>query len=105
VGCHRALYDATRNPSHVAAGFPTGCDACHRATDTTWTQGRFTHRFPLTGPHNRPCVECHTTPSSFQTFNCTTCHGRSETDREHREVGAYRYDSVACYSCHPNGRH
>ncbi len=104
VGCHRARYDATRNPNHLAAGFPTGCESCHRATDTTWTQGRFTHRFPLSGPHNRPCAECHTTPNNFQVFACTACHGRSETDRHHREVGAYRYDSLACYSCHPNGR-
>ncbi len=37
-------------------------------------------------------------------FTCTNCHGRAETDDEHRGVGGYRYESVACYSCHPNGR-
>ena len=105
VGCHQAAYNATRDPNHAAAGFPTTCDACHRATDSTWTQGRFSHSaFPLIGPHNRRCNECHTTPNAFSQFNCTTCHSRSDMDHEHRDVRAYRYQSSACYACHPNGR-
>ncbi len=104
VGCHKAKYDATRNPNHVQSGFPTTCESCHRATDTVWTQGRFTHtRFPLTGRHNVACAQCHTT-NSPPAFNCLNCHGRSETDSEHRGRAGYRYESAACYSCHPNGR-
>ncbi|MGE3842502.1 MAG: hypothetical protein AB7I50_13030, partial [Vicinamibacterales bacterium] len=105
VGCHRALYDRTTNPRHVSAGFPTTCETCHRVTDTAWTQGQFSHTwFPLTGRHNRPCAECHTVANNFQQFSCITCHTRSETDSEHRGRNGYRYDSAACYSCHPNGR-
>jgi hypothetical protein len=107
VGCHQAAYNATRNPNHAAAGFPTSCESCHRATDSTFTQGRFSHpAFPLSGPHNRRCNECHTTPNAFSQFSCTTCHSRSDMDHEHRDRDArgYQYQSRACYSCHPDGR-
>jgi hypothetical protein len=105
VGCHQGNYNATRNPNHASTGFPTTCESCHRATDSNWNQGRFSHTwFPLTGPHNRPCAQCHTTANVFSQFSCTTCHARGETDSKHREERGYRYDSAACYSCHPNGR-
>ena len=107
VGCHQARYDATRSPNHRAAGFPTACETCHRATDTLWTQGRFTHTwFPITsGKHaNRACAECHQDPNNYKSFTCLTCHTRSETDKDHQGKNGYRYDSLACYSCHPDGR-
>jgi hypothetical protein len=106
VGCHLGNYTATRSPNHMAAGFPTSCQSCHRASDASWTQGQFTHtRFPLSGPHNVPCAQCHTAPNNFAQFACTACHERAKTDGDHRGEPGYRYDSVACYSCHPNGRH
>jgi hypothetical protein len=105
VGCHLDVYNRTTNPNHVAAGFPTTCDSCHRNTDTLWTQGTFNHRFPIaSGPHRVACTQCHT-GGNFQAFNCLSCHGRTETDGHHRSIAGYRYDSLACYSCHPNGRH
>jgi hypothetical protein len=106
-GCHKADYDGTTDPKHSTAGFPTTCDTCHKATDATWSQGRFDHTwFPITsGAHaNRACSECHTNPSNYSIFTCTTCHGRAETDSHHRGVSGYVYSSPACYSCHPNGR-
>jgi hypothetical protein len=106
VGCHQAKYNAARNPNHVSAGFPTTCEGCHRATDTSWTQGQFNHTwFPISGPHNVSCAQCHTTPNVFTQFSCTVCHARGVTDSHHTSVGGYRYDSAACYACHPNGRH
>ena len=106
VGCHLAKYQATRSPNHVGAGFPTTCDMCHRATDTSWTQGRFTHAFPITsGKHaNAACVQCHQVPTNYKTFTCLTCHTRAETDGHHNGRAGYRYDSAACLSCHPTGR-
>jgi hypothetical protein len=106
VGCHRASYDRTSSPNHAAAGFPTTCDSCHRATDASWQQGTFNHRFPTTsGPHRQPCATCHQS-SSFQTFTCLVCHqhDRQRMDDKHKERNGYRYDSAACYSCHPTGR-
>ncbi|MGE3704005.1 MAG: cytochrome c3 family protein [Vicinamibacterales bacterium] len=105
AGCHLSRYNATTAPNHASAGFPTTCESCHRATDSSWNQGRFTHtQFPLSGRHNVPCAQCHTTPNNYRVFSCTTCHTRSETDNEHRGRSGYVYDSNACYSCHPNGR-
>ena len=107
VGCHLPQYQATKNPGHQAAGFPTTCATCHRATDTSWDQGTFNHTwFPITtGKHSgNPCSACHTSPSNYALFTCLTCHGRAETDRKHQGRNGYRYDSAACYACHPQGR-
>jgi hypothetical protein len=105
VGCHRSDYDHTSSPSHAAAGFSTSCSDCHRNSDSSWTQGRFDHRFPLRGPHRTACSSCHQSSQSYATFTCLTCHERGETDDEHRERAGYRYESLACYGCHPDGRH
>ena len=106
VGCHLTQYQRTTSPNHLAAGFPTTCQSCHRNSDTSWTQGTFNHRFPITsGPHRTACSSCHQAPASFATFTCLTCHERAKTDEQHRERAGYRYDSLACYSCHPTGRH
>ena len=104
VGCHLAKYNATSNPNHAASGFPTTCETCHLATDSAWTQGRFSHPdFPITsGRHNVPCAQCHTSPPPA--FNCLNCHLKAKTDGDHRGRSGYRYDSAACYSCHPTGR-
>jgi len=107
VGCHRTEYERTTAPSHAAARFPTSCEVCHRDSDATWTQGRFTHSwFPITsGRHSgNPCSACHQNASNYTEFTCLTCHTRGETDSEHRGRNGYRYDSIACYGCHPQGR-
>ncbi len=105
VGCHLSNYNAAQNPNHLAAGFPTACDQCHNAADSSWAQGRFNHtRFPLTGSHNVACAQCHLTPNNFASFSCTVCHDRARTDSQHQGRSGYVYDSNACYSCHPNGR-
>jgi hypothetical protein len=40
-GCHQPDWSGTKNPSHIAAGFPTTCDTCH--TTTNWTNVNFNH--------------------------------------------------------------
>ena len=108
VGCHLTQYQRTTTPSHVAAGFPTTCESCHRNSDTSWAQGTFNHRFPITsGPHRTSCSTCHQSSATFATFTCLVCHehDRTRMDDKHRGRAGYRYDSLACYSCHPNGRH
>ena len=107
VGCHRTQYERTTMPSHVSAGFQTTCESCHRAADTAWNQGTFNHRFPITsGPHRTSCATCHQ-GNNLQVFTCLVCHehDRVRMDDKHKERPGYRYDSLACYSCHPNGRH
>jgi len=105
--CHQTQYDRTTNPNHRAAGFPTACDTCHRYTDSSFNQGRFNHTwFPITsGRHaGRACVDCHPDSNNYKVFSCTTCHTRSTMDAEHAGRAGYRYDSNACYSCHPTGQ-
>ena len=107
VGCHQDAYDRTLSPNHRTAGFPTSCESCHRASHASWTQGTFNHRFPITsGPHRETCSTCHT-GGSFQTFTCVVCHdhNRTKMDDKHKSINGYRYDSLTCYGCHPNGRH
>lgn len=113
VSCHRSDYDGTTNPGHVAAGFSVACASCH--TTTTWSGATFDHDtslFPIySGTHRgkwNACADCHTNPGNYATFTCLSCHPHSDragTDGHHSGVSGYRYDSQACYSCHPRGRH
>ncbi len=106
VGCHLTDYNNAKTPiNHITAGFPTTCESCHKAADASWSLGKFAHTyFPLTSNHNRPCADCHTTPSVFTIFTCTNCHTKSSTDSEHKGRAGYSWTSTACYSCHPTGR-
>jgi hypothetical protein len=108
VACHQSTYERTANPNHAAAGFPTTCESCHKAGDSSWNQGVFNHtRFPITSGRHAgvTCATCHTTPNAYQVFSCVSgCHARASIEGEHREVTGFRYDSAACYACHPTGR-
>jgi hypothetical protein len=107
--CHRADYEGTRDPNHDAAGFSTDCALCH--TTTSFDGARYVQHdgpyFPIySGTHNgrwSSCADCHTNSSNYSVFSCFRCHSQSETDPRHDEVSDYRYDSAACYSCHPRG--
>jgi hypothetical protein len=106
IACHQADYD-TR---HSGSGFPSTCLDCH-STDT-WLGATFNHDlyFPIyTGRHSGQwgsCAICHEQPNNFQFFTCFNCHQHSQSrmDSQHSGESGYRYDSNACYSCHPNGR-
>jgi hypothetical protein len=103
VSCHQKDYTGVKEPNHVAAGFPTTCDTCHKATSVSWSQATFAHAFPRTGNHNVRCSQCHSLPNTFAVYACITCHSR-DTDDRHTGVNGYRYESTACFACHPNGR-
>ncbi len=111
VACHRSDYDATNDPPHQAAGFGTDCDACHGTT--TWQGATFDHNtfFPIySGAHRGKwddCSTCHTNPATYAVYDCLVCHphsDRTKTDNKHKDESGYRYDSVACYDCHPRGK-
>ena len=93
--------------NHIAAGFPTTCTSCHNTNQ--WTGATFNHRFPIyTGKHTKgvwsTCGDCHTNPANYKVFECTTCHTKTKMDDKHKNIKGYAYNSVTCYSCHPNGR-
>jgi len=106
VSCHTDDYQR----EHAGSGFPTTCLACH--TVETWQGADFTDHdarfFPIySGAHRGKwdgCQDCHTQPSNFQVFSCFACHRQPEMDDKHKDENGYRYDSSACYQCHPNGR-
>lgn len=108
--CHNDDYLSTTNPNHIAAGFPIDCTQCH--TTNGWQPAEFDHDgryFPIySGKHRNEwasCSDCHTQPSNYTVFSCTTCHehNRSDMDQEHQGIQGYIYSSDACLSCHPDG--
>ena len=79
--------------------------------NVTWEVPMFDHDAPFfpiySGAHRgrwTSCSSCHTTASSYKAFTCLTCHAQTEMDGHHRGLSGYRYESQACYTCHPNGR-
>jgi hypothetical protein len=109
--CHMAQYNATTDPAHVAAQFPTTCETCHNTT--AWTPSTFNHDgpyFPIySGSHRGTwtlCSQCHPSSSNYAQFTCLSCHAHDQSpmNNAHREVSGYSYNSAACYSCHPRGR-
>jgi len=102
VNCHLDKYQATTSPNHASAGYGTNCQDCH--TTQTWLGAVFNHPFPLTGPHQLACNNCHPNLSMPQTFVCTNCHTAASTNPRHTDVGGYVWDSAACYRCHANGQ-
>ena len=108
VSCHLAKYSATTTPSHSAAQFPTTCETCH--TTATWLGATFDHDtkyFPIySGAHRgkwTTCSGCHTSPTDFSAFSCTSCHGQTQTDASHKGKAGYAYTSAKCLQCHPRG--
>ena len=75
-GCHTTDFNATNNPNHKAAGYPTDCAACH--TQTTWQGAIFDHNktnFPLTGVHTTVnCIQCHAQGYKGISSKCVDCH-------------------------------
>jgi hypothetical protein len=98
--CHTAEYARTTIPPHAASNFPTTCDSCHNAADSTWLLGKMDHSpyFPITsGRHaNIQCTVCHISTTTYATFSCLNgCHQTAHN----RNAGP-----TGCYNCHPTGR-
>jgi hypothetical protein len=108
--CHASNYNATTNPQHAAAHFPTTCQTCH--TTAAWSPSTWNHDplFPInSGAHQSvwtSCATCHLNPNDYSLFECINCHthNQAQTNSQHSEVAGYQYLSTACYGCHPNGR-
>ncbi|MBI1805696.1 MAG: hypothetical protein HYR76_01440 [Ignavibacteria bacterium] len=100
--CHQSVYQATVNPNHAAAKFPTACVTCH--TTMAWRPSTFSHdntKFPLTGAHRAvACKDCHTNNqyTGMQT-NCIDCHRTdfANTTNPSHQAGGF---SQNCTQCH-----
>ncbi|MCB0707506.1 MAG: hypothetical protein KDC34_19460 [Saprospiraceae bacterium] len=110
ISCHQNDFVNTQNPNHQQLDFSTDCATCH-TTDPGWEPAVYLEHdvsfFPIySGAHDGEwdqCLDCHTNPSNYAVFTCTSCHVNPETDNVHDGVGGYVYESIACLSCHPNG--
>ncbi len=101
--CHARDFNATANPNHAQAGFPTTCETCHSTTD--WTGASFDHNtatsFALTGSHaSVDCQQCHVNGQfagiSQQCFSCHSSDFEQTTSPSHAS-GAF---STQCQDCH-----
>ncbi len=114
VVCHRDVYT-----SQVIENGHTeneDCFLCHNTR--AWFPSDMSHHdvfFPIfTGNHRKgvwsTCeAECHINPNNYTDFSCGlngVCHEhrKSKMDDKHDEKNDYRYESRACYNCHPSGR-
>ncbi len=101
--CHQAAYDATTDPAHGAAGFPTTCETCH--TTLQWAGAVFDHNtstsFALTGKHaDQSCASCHVN-GQFSGLGtaCINCHQgdfNATTNPDHAAAGF----PTTCENCH-----
>ncbi len=106
VACHQAAFEATNEPDHVAAGFPTSCELCHDTVtfdEASFAAGvGFDHDafFPLIGSH-RPldCSSCHSQGFAGTPTDCFSCHRddyEGTTDPDHQAAG-FPTDCEACH--------
>lgn len=109
--CHQADYQNAREPNH--AQFPTACNLCH-TTAPGWRPANIENHddlyFPIYSGNHRGewdnCNDCHTIPGNFSQFSCIDCHehnNQAELADDHRGINGYRFQSSACYGCHPDG--
>jgi hypothetical protein len=111
--CHEFDYISTKSPDHQASGFSTDCATCHDLTPG-WLSADFTQHdaeyFPIySGKHKGTwdsCTKCHTNTNDLSTFSCLECHEHNQISMlsVHGGRSGYKYESNACYSCHPRGR-
>ncbi len=101
--CHAKQYQATKDPAHLAAGFPTQCDLCHKPSHTSFSQATFQHNayFPLTGLHaSQACASCHKNNIYKGTpRDCYGCH-RTTYERTTSPNHAAAGFPTTCESCH-----
>ena len=107
VSCHLTEFNATTNPVHSTAKFPTNCEYCHSTVN--WTSSTYNHDLMYfkiySGRHLQQwtlCTQCHTTPTNYGVFSCLGCHAKATMDSAHKAQvkNGYVYTSAACMLCH-----
>ena len=111
MSCHESDYNSTTDPNHATAQFPTDCESCHNTS--AWEPADWDHDgqyFPInSGKHNNEwdvCADCHVNSNDYKQFECINCHehnNKADLDDKHKDEQDYNYDSISCYTCHPNG--
>ena len=103
ASCHQKDYDRSTSPNHVAAGFPTTCESCHKASDPSWKLATFNHAavYPLLGIHaTQPCSACHANNVYKATpTDCYACHQNAYHQAANPNHVAAGFGTT-CQSCH-----
>ena len=103
VGCHLADYQRTTSPNHAAAGFPTTCDSCHRATDSQFRarlQSQLaSSRWWACTPRRRARRATRTTSTRARraTASAATSPTTSSTTNPNHQAAGF---PTTCDSCH-----
>ena len=101
--CHRKDFEATRDPDHRAAGFPTTCAICHSPSQSSFHQATFNHTsiYPLVGIHAaQACAECHKGGLYQGTSrDCYGCH-KANYDKTKEPNHAAAGFPTTCEACH-----
>lgn len=106
--CHAADYQATVNPDHEAASFPTDCNACHSLAPG-WRPATVEHDFfPLVDGHDiQDCAACHTNGNFNNTpTDCFECHSadyQASVDPDH-DLSGFSTDCASCHTLEPGWR-
>jgi hypothetical protein len=96
LGCSKVLLDNSGTSDAAAAS----------GALTRESHGMY---FPIGSGSYHPtetCDDCHGGFTSFAQFTCQSCHAHQPdvAAGRHTSIAAFRNQSDACYSCHPNGR-
>ena len=101
--CHAKDYQATTQPNHAAAGFPTPCEVCHKPSHTSFTQASFHHNayFPLAActPRRRARPATRTTSTRARRATASGATGPTTTARANPNHAAAGFPTT-CESCH-----
>jgi hypothetical protein len=102
-GCHRSDYEQTQKPNHAAAGFPTTCETCHRANDSSFNRATFNHNqfFTKVGVHaTLTCTACH--KNNFYKGTPQNCYGCHRTNYEQAKNPNHLTAGfpTSCETCH-----
>ncbi|MBK6765596.1 MAG: hypothetical protein IPG71_04480 [bacterium] len=101
VECHLTDYNATTDPDHEAAQFPTTCQTCHTTSNWNSTFNHNATQFRLTGAHvQTACIQCHASgiydglPTACVSRHQADYNGTADPDHEAAEF------PTTCQTCH-----
>lgn len=110
INCHATLINPSQSVDH--GDFPSDCKLCHSLAPGWRPAGFSLHDtyFPIySGKHKgewNDCIDCHLQPENYKIFSCINCHEHNNAQKmakEHDEVSGFKFESMACFGCHPRG--
>jgi hypothetical protein len=109
VSCHAHDEDAAKARHTFITGYTWKSEECRRChpvgqeADIPRADHSLKYFGIASGSHAKfECSDCHPFKTTAKTFKCVPCHEPSGPGaKAHASTPKYRYDSFACYGCHP----